>query len=189
MNEYFIYIILSTAIFLLFPIFLRINLYFDEEQKKLYYGLRLYGVLKIYGGYLTLSKEGLIVHLTDKKATIIPYNQLNDEKKRFQITKGFQLLNYSQTTETSNDYTLAGVLFDSFLQILSTQYLAILKNKKHFIKFKTRTLINNRTESGRKISVCLQTVFNLLVIIVAFSKLLTEKLLNYGKKIREKNYD
>ena len=96
--------ILSFVGFLsfLFPIFLNVNAFVDGKEKKGCFGIYLFRFFKIYGGYATLYKEGIAFHLTKKKAVLLPYKELGNTRKKFEITDGFQVYSYHQIVEIGN---------------------------------------------------------------------------------------
>ena len=47
------------------------------------------------------------MHLSEKKAVLIPYNQLNSERKRFSFIKTFRPVVFRLTTETGAEYLLS----------------------------------------------------------------------------------
>ncbi|MFQ7036068.1 MAG: hypothetical protein ACLRTQ_10580 [Candidatus Borkfalkia sp.] len=41
-----------------------------------------------------MYKEGIAFHLTKKKAVLLPYKELGNTRKKFEITDGFQVYSY-----------------------------------------------------------------------------------------------
>lgn len=131
MNEYLPYIIVSIVVFVLFPVFIRVNIYIDILEKKVYYAFYMFRFFKIYGGYMTIYQEGVAFHLSDTKAVLLPYSEMVDTRKKFEIAKGFLLLHYSQVSEIGLKENLAyASMISIFLQIVSGIFAGYVMNKK-----------------------------------------------------------
>jgi hypothetical protein len=59
--------------------------------RKLAFCVRAYRFIKLLGGYIATYKGGLAAHISDKKAVLIPYSDLDNERKRFSVIKTFSL--------------------------------------------------------------------------------------------------
>ena len=106
-------------VFLLFcPIFLRTVAHYDMNRKKFCFCIYLFSFIKILGGYVATYDGGLAVHLSPKKAYLLPYNQMNNERKRFSFTRAFYWKKASLTTETGAEYLLLNMLLHTVLRIL-----------------------------------------------------------------------
>ena len=56
---------------LIFPLFLSIDLAYTGENAELYFGVRLFGFIKLLSGYAEKIKEGFAFHLSEKKDFLI----------------------------------------------------------------------------------------------------------------------
>lgn len=102
-----IFALLSAVTVLLFvPISLKIIAHYDMNRKKFCFVVYLFSVLKIIGGYIATYQGGFAVHITRKKAFLLPYSQINKERKRFSFIRTFQLRAFHITTETGAEYLL-----------------------------------------------------------------------------------
>lgn len=88
------------------PIPLKINVHYDVNRRKFCFSIYLFGFLRIFGGYVATYKGGLALHITDKKAILLPYSQINSERKRFSFMRTFRLKSITLTTETGAEYLL-----------------------------------------------------------------------------------
>lgn len=95
------------GIFLLFvPISLKMIAHYDMNRKKFCFAVYLFSFLKILGGYVATYKGGFAVHISEKKALLLPYTQVNTERKRFSFMHTFRLHAFNITTETGPEYLL-----------------------------------------------------------------------------------
>lgn len=174
--EAWISIAVSALIFLLFPIFIRINVFADVAQKKIYFSLYLFRLFKLYGGYLTFDKNGMVFHITDKKAVLLPYCEMIDTRKKFEVTRGFLVLKYSQVAEIGySDDAAFGILIVSLVNIftgIAAGYLAVKKNCSAF----SGDVILREDQDCCKISFSATVMFNFAILLVAGIKILLRKI-------------
>lgn len=100
----FIIIFLLIFGFLFFPIYLEGNVYYDLMQKKCAIEMHLFKFIKIFGGYITTYKGGLAIHKNRKSAVLLPFEELNNERKRFSFIKTFKFVSFHSVVECSVDY-------------------------------------------------------------------------------------
>lgn len=176
--------ILSFVGFLifLFPIFLNVNVFIDVKQKKGCFGIYLFRFIKIYGGYATLYKSGIAFHLTEKKAVLLPYREIGNTRKKFEITDGFQIYSYHQIVEIgSRENPGAALMAAAFTEALSGALFANFFAKKKYLSLKNGTMLMTKS-SALKISVNTVAVFNMLVLTMASVKIILEKILGNERK-------
>ena len=155
-------IVLILFFLLFFPIYLKTDAHYDMNGRKLAFSIRVYDKIKILGGYIATYKGGLAAHISEKKAVLIPYSDLDNERKRFSIIKGFTLKKLEITTETGVEYLLKV----TFAQVIFRIYYFILKGKKE-------NLDNNvwvREEDMLRISAHCVTKLNLYLILRNYIK-------------------
>lgn len=114
-------LIIATGL-LLFPIFLSFNAHYDVNGKKFCFSLNLYKKLKLIGGYVTAYPKGLALHVSQKKAILIQYTDLEKESKKFSFFKTIRLKRLFISAETGANYVM-GVYFLSLL----TQIIGVIK--------------------------------------------------------------
>ncbi len=104
----FIAVCVSLAVFVLLflPIYLDMNAHYDMNGRKLAFCLRAYKLIKLIGGYIATYKGGLAVHISPKKALLIPYSDLDKERKRVSVMRTFRLKTLNITAETGAEYLL-----------------------------------------------------------------------------------
>lgn len=69
------------------------------------------------------------MHTSSNKAVLLPYSNLNDERKRFSVIRAFRLKELNITVETGAEYLLAV----SFVQIVFRIFFFAVGGKKEKI--------------------------------------------------------
>ena len=182
MGEFVIYSLFFGILLFLFPIFIYIDAYVDVRENKCWFALSLFKFVKIFGGYLQIKKEGLVFHITEKKAVILPYKQMAPMRKKFEVTKGFQLYRFHQIVETGGEGQPSGVVIAAALQVASAQIFSVLETMHPFLSLKNGVLLTERAEL--KLSLQFVTVFNGLILSIAIGKKLLEAFLKWIRKKR-----
>ena len=105
---FFIFLAVGISIFVLlfFPIDLKADGHYDMNGRKLAFSIAIYRFFRVLGGYIATYPGGLAMHLSPKKAVLIPYKDLNNERKRFSIMRTFRLRRLQITMETGAEYLL-----------------------------------------------------------------------------------
>ena len=180
MGELFVYSLFFGVLFFFFPVFVYVDGYVDVAENKAWFALCLYRRLKVYGGYGELRKEGVALHLTDKKAVFLPYKAMPDTRKKFEITKGFQLWRYHQIVEVSGAEKLYGVMLAAALQSAGAAAFSVLKTRHPFVSLKSNVLLTE--QAALKVSVQFATVFNTFILTLALIKKVLEEILKWIKE-------
>ena len=180
MGEFFVYSFFAGAVLLLFPIFIYADIYADAAENRAWFCISLFGKLKLFGGYAEVRTEGFVFHLTKKKAVLLPYSELAAARKRFEITKGFQLWRYHQIIETDGANQPKGVLIASFVCVAAGTVFSVLKGKHSFLSLKSRSLLHN--EPCLKLTIRTALIMNGLVLALALIKKGLEGLLEWVKR-------
>lgn len=97
---------LSLGVLLFFPVVIQTDFYYDIREKKAGFSVYIYKLFKILGGYVQTYPGGLALHVSDKKAFLIPYSQMDSERKRFSFLRSFKCIAFTLTTETGAEYLL-----------------------------------------------------------------------------------
>lgn len=123
-------------------------------------------------------KGGLALHISDKKAIVIPYSQLNSERKRFSFMKTFRLSSVAVTAETGAEYLLPVSIGLAVLRA----YFLIKGGKEN--KLKNNLWLTDG--DVLRISATVVVRFNLFIILCNIIKLIKEKLeVLWQKKIKK----
>lgn len=181
-----------VAIFLLCPVFLSVNVFADGNERKGYFSFYLMRLIKVYGGYATLYDRGIAFHLTGKKAVLLPYGEIVDTRKKFEITRGFYILAYSHVAEIGRAADPAAALLAcAAVQAVSTCVAGYAFRTGKCASFKTDVLLHTQ-ENCIKVSLRAVLVFNLAILMLAAGKIAFRKILekiekHERKKARTKN--
>lgn len=174
--NYILASIFGVLLFLLFPVFLNINLFIDLHSRKLYFAFYVLHFIKIYGGYATLYDEGIAFHLTKNKAALLPYREIINSGQKFEITQGFYVLAYSHTFEIGTEDASVGVTFSALVQIVSAIVAGYIFSGRKCASFKT-DLILYANKKCLKASGRVVLVFNFLILFIAAFKIFLQKIL------------
>ena len=109
-------LILLLAILLLLPVTVTIETYFDSSCNKLGCIIYLYGFMKLLGGYLAPCPKGVAFHVSDKKALIFSYKQMQEGRKRFSPKSGIKLNNVSIYVQTGAEYLLQAIYAEQIIK-------------------------------------------------------------------------
>lgn len=182
MGELFVFSSFFGCLFFLFPVFVHIHAFVDVRENKCWFALSFFKVIKVLGGYFELRRAGVVFHLTQKKAVILPYKQLAPMRKKFEVTKGFQLYRFHQIVETGGEGTPAGIFLGALLLSVSGQVFSVLKTRHPFLSLKNGVLLTDRLDL--KLTLETVTIFNGLILTVAAAKKIMEAYLNWIRKKR-----
>ncbi len=181
MGRLFLYtaIILAGIAFLLFfPIVFETDIHFDVNRKKCAFAVFLYKKLKLIGGYAATYQGGIALHVSPKKAILIPYSEINNERKKFSFVKTFRLVAFTLTTETGAEYLFPVSLAHTVLRV----YFFVIGGDKDKIE-------NNLwLTDGDVLRVSLNSVlyFNGYILLINFFKFIKEKVkILWRKKIKK----
>lgn len=182
-----IYGAVAGAMLLLFPFFLSADLYTDFTKNKFFFSVYAFKIFRIAGGYMQSEKEGLVVHVSRKKAIFLPYAQMQNERKKFEITAGFQIVACKISLELGDeDFPAAAFFATAFLRVLSGTVFPALQRGRDFLRLQSGILLRHGGDAAM-LAVHLVTVFNLLTVGIALTKILLEAIINLWQKKRKKN--
>ena len=182
MGRLLFYIVLGIGIvlfLLFFPIIFRADQHFDLNKKKMGFAVFLYGKLKLIGGYAKSYKGGLALHISPKKAIVIPYTQMNNERKRFSIMKTFHLQSFILTIETGAEY----LFLTSLIHAILRTYFFARGGEKEDIE-------NNLWLTDGdilRVSLTFTVRLNLFILLCDFIQFIKEKLKTIWRKKTKKS--
>ena len=171
--------ILIAAFLLFTPIIVQADAHYDMNRRKLGFDLFLYNTFKIIGGYAATYRGGIALHISPQKAILIPYADMDNERKRFSFVRGFRLVAFTLTTETGAEYLLPV----SFAQTVLRIVFFLLGGKEEKIE-------NNLwLTDGDVLRVSFRIVayFNLFMMLCALFKFLKEKIIILWQKTKKKS--
>ncbi len=153
---------------LFFPIYLEADAHYDMNRRKFAFAVYAYKILPIFGGYAATYNGGIALHISKKRAILIPYSKVNDERKKFSIVKTFRLKSFILTTESGAEYLPLTATAHSLLRTL----FFITGGKKEGVE-------NNLwLTDGDVLRVSLNSLvyFNLFILLKSFFKFCKEKI-------------
>ena len=175
---FFVGIALGICILFSIPILIEGSFHYDMNRKKYAFVIRLYRI-KIVGGYFTIYPGGIAMHITQKKAILLPYKNMNDERKRFAFIKTFRLIRVHLTVETGANYLMPALIGTAFLRVY-------LQNKAQFLQtYQSRIWLENG--DILRISGNWLLFFNLFIVAKNFIVFLKEKIKILWRKKTEKS--
>ncbi len=153
---------------LFFPIYVETDAHYDMNRRKFAFAVYAYKFLRIIGGYVATYSGGIALHVSKKKAILIPYSQMNSERKKFSFVRTFRLKTFRLTTESGAEYLPLTAAAHSLLRT----YFFILGGEKEGIE-------NNLWLTDGdvlRISLNCLVYFNLFILLKSFIKFCKEKI-------------
>lgn len=172
-----IYVYLSIYIFIIFPIFTKLNMAYINADKKLYFTINIFG-LSVVGGDVEVSKKGLVIKIGKKKTIIYSFKKLFGLRKRTKTLKDFHIICFCSLIEygNTNNIDIASVLCNIYVwhNEIVTRIITFLKP---YLKVKNDV---NLYHDKNKLSIFIQVkiLLNVLSISIILVKLLKEKISN-----------
>lgn len=108
---------LLAALLFFFPITVQTDLYYDVNGKKAGFAIYLCKAFRLLGGYIQTYRGGVALHVWKRKAILVPYTQMDSERKRFSFVRSFKLLSFRLTTETGAEYLLPVATAHTLLRV------------------------------------------------------------------------
>ncbi len=179
MGEFFFYVFLTVCgiiLLLIFPFAFTLDLYADVKGKKFSFALHFYDFFKVIGGYITTYEKGLALHVTKKKAILLPYAEMESQRKKFQFTECFKITQAYVFIQSGAEYLLQTLFLHRILDIFFK-----INSKKR--ELKSGLIATN----GEELKICTSThfYFNIYMLLQEFIKFLKEKIAIYARKKRK----
>lgn len=173
MSRFFlIAICLLSALSLAFlPIFQTLDVYADARKGKLAFSLRLFGFIKLLGGYFGIYKDGVVLHSSYKKVYLLPYREMDEKRKKFSFVKSFRLFSFRVAIESGAEYAL-------YTAILDRLYACAKEIAPQKSILKKRMLLSLWLTDGDILRACgkITTYFNLTTILKSFFIFLSSRI-------------
>ena len=118
MGRFFFVVLMITIIliFLFFPIYLETNAHYDMNRRKFAFVIYANKIIRLFGGYVATYSGGLALHTSKDKAILLPYSELNKERKRVSIIRTFRLKSLCITMETGAEYFMQIAVLQEIFQ-------------------------------------------------------------------------
>lgn len=151
------------ALLLFIPIYFYTDVYYDIRDKKLGFCLTLYDKIKLVGGYATAIAGGVAFHISQKKALLFTYRDMDEERKKYSPQKGFHLKMVALAIETGAEYFLPTL----FLQKTAKACVAFFAENKRILRSEIALLNDDCFRVFGKIKVRI-TIFSQLCILIKY---------------------
>ena len=167
---FFVFAIVSLfiAAILFFPIYLETDCHYDMNRKKFAFALFAYKKIKLLGGYATTYQGGVALHLSEKKAVLLDYSEMEGQRKKFSFTKTFKVKALELTMETGAEYLLGVAAAQTVLRVL----FFLMRGDKE----KIRNNLWLTDGDILRVSLRLTVFFNAFILLKSFLKFLKEKI-------------
>lgn len=173
----FIFIIL-----LIFPIFVRLELYFSNTTNKLYFCFKIFSIIKLLFGEITTNGNGIIINLNYKKLIIYKYKNFLNIKDKIKPLRDYHLLKCKTYLNIGVKNFENSVIIASFFLTITELINMSIKELKPYIKFKNNLNIYEDSDDKNAFA-SLNFVFNLLTVLLGLLKKLWGKLLIWKEKV------
>lgn len=168
----------AAAAALLLPIVLSVHLYLDVGRKKLYFGVYILRALKLFGGYASPGRGGVALHLSRRRAVLLPYRELFAAGKKFEIARGFAVADASFVLEAGCAAQPALALFAAaaarIAACIGASYLRARRKGTGGLRADVLLRVGEDSWKG---SGRILLAFNLAVLVAAGVKLLLRKIM------------
>lgn len=171
-------IVVISFTVLIFPIFINIDACYLSKYKKVYFNVKLFGLFKIFKGYIEILNAEIIIHYTKKKAAILPIKNLITVKDKVKPLKDYHLLKYDSLLELGSETNVLNSFILSFIYNYGINFVTwFTYHKKPYFN------INNKVvyvQNENVLNYLLNTVIalNLLMILISIIKILVGKMYN-----------
>ena len=177
--------VIIIYVFLIFPTFVSINAFFSKKTGKLYFGIFIFGIIKILSGYAQTCDDGYVIHLSDKKAVFTPYKSLFEIKNTVAPLKDYHISKIDWFIELGSDNSVMAPLAAAYiLNFINYFARGFIFSNRPYLK------INNGIsvyEEKDMLNFYIKTVviLNLLMIIISLIKIFMEKILNVFRQRKQ----
>ncbi len=183
-------IVLATTIIifilLIFPIFLTSNIAFIGEHKKIYFSIYMFNIFYLLGGYIEIKSVGIVIHFTKIKAKIIKFKSIKNITPNVSIVKDYHIKSVNAIIDVGTNKNLITTSSICFLiDYISKFIFQNFKMRKPYLYLSQEiNIYENKKIFNNYLNITI--MFNLIVIILSFIKILIGKLI-YEFRKREQN--
>lgn len=171
-------IIAVSAIFLsiIFPIFINAFIFYENNQKKLYFNLCVFSI-SIISGYV--ERTGIALQIQLKRKSIkVPLKKLLSIRGSFKPLKDYHVFNVKSFVNVGAKSSGAVLLG---LGAFSNTFINAF-NQYHYNRRRRNLIFNNINyvldEGGFSVSLKSLFVINILMILISLTKIILEKIKN-----------
>lgn len=173
-------------LFLIFPLFVSVKIFYCNQHKKLYFALNLFS-FTIVSGYVEQINEGFAIHLTENYALIVPYKSFLGIKSRIKPLKDYHFIKLKYNIDLGMKENLIDSVSIAFvLNYVYTMINFFTIQKKPYVNlnqsinvFEDKNIFN--------VTIDLLVIFNLLMIVLSLIKILVEKIIYEFRNKKRQN--
>ena len=118
MGGLFFYIFVGSILILFIPLSMNFDYYYDVIKAKIVVRLTIIKIIKIFGGYVTFYDKGFALHKNEKTAVLLPFNEMDNERKRFSFIKTFKFKKIQTNIQCGVDYFFTFDFIRKVIEIL-----------------------------------------------------------------------
>ncbi len=111
-------IFLGIALLLLLPICISVDLYFDVVSGKIGCRISLYQKIKLLGGYFTPCAGGFALHVSDKKAKLFTYEQIEAGRRQLSFESRLRVTSMRWIAEIAPEYLFGVWTIDNLFKTI-----------------------------------------------------------------------
>ena len=173
-----VFVVFFVLLSIIFPIFVGIKFTLSTANNKLFFKIKIYG-LALINGYAKVIDDGIIIHLTKKKAILILKEDLFNFRGKVEPLKDYHLLKAKINITFGGEDNLLSATTSCFMINYFENFLRwILHFNKPYFR------LNNSCNINLDLDYSIfdfngQIVFNLLMIFLSLIKILIGKI-NYA---------
>ena len=165
-------VFLMVVILLILPIYISIDLYFDVVSGKIGCQVSLYEKIKLLGGYFTPCAGGFALHLSEKKAKLFTYQQIEAGRKQLFFESGLKITSIRWIAEIAPEYLFGVWTIDNILKtMLFCQRGKPMLESAMYLR-----------ESGFRVFTRATLRFTLILLLVGFVKYLYRRIKGCQKR-------
>ena len=76
------------------------------NRRKFAFVMHINKFFRVLGGYVATYHGGFALHISEKKAILLPYKEMNSKRKKISVVRTFRLKALAITMETGAEYIL-----------------------------------------------------------------------------------
>lgn len=103
---------------ILIPIRLRFDVFFDVSSGKVGATLHLFSKIKLLGGYITPCSGGCAYHISERRAILFTYRQMQQGQKQFFEKSSIRLTKVQTVFEIGVEYLFFVKMVENFIKYL-----------------------------------------------------------------------
>lgn len=121
---------------LVLPVAIKLRLYLDFHDKRAFYSIFLFGFIRVNSGYMSVNKNFLILHFSDKKAYAVKITSLMPNKNNADMLKHFNLVSIKSSAIIGDEDELKIFFAASVLNAVNAITFSVLKVIKNNVEYK-----------------------------------------------------